>query len=65
MSALEQNSPPKPESDCGLTRMCVNPVTPVHRDPQMPLWTVELIIFGMAVLVALVIYRLLLVRRGH
>jgi hypothetical protein len=65
MSALEQNSPPKPESDCGLTRMCVNPVTPVHHDHQAPLWAVELVIFVLAVLVALVAYRLMLVRRWH
>ena len=63
MPALEQNSPPKPESDCGLTRMCVNPVAPVHHDQQAPLWAVELIIFALAVVVALLGYRLLLIRR--
>jgi len=65
MPALEQNSPPKPESDCGLTRMCVNPVAPAQHDHQAPLWVVELIIFTAAVVAALVVYRLLLIRRWH
>lgn len=64
MSALEQNSPPKPESDCGVTRMCVNPVAPAHHD-QAPLWAVELIIFTVAVVVAVLAYRLMLIRRPH
>jgi len=63
MPALEQNSPPKPESDCGLTRMCVNPLPPPHHEQQAPLWAVELIIFLVTVVVALVAYRLMLIRR--
>jgi hypothetical protein len=63
--ALAQNSPPnKPESDCGVTTMCLDTITPA-RHGQMPLWAVELAIFIGLVVVLLLVYRLLLVRRPH
>ena len=62
MPAVAQNSPPKPESDCGVTRMCLTPTAPAHHD-QAPLWAVELIIFGVAVVIAVLVYRLLLTGR--
>jgi hypothetical protein len=49
---------PKNESDCGVTTMCTVPA-PAHH-AEMPLWSVELVLFVSLVLVAAVGYRLLL-----
>jgi hypothetical protein len=62
-AARAQNSPPnKPESDCGVTTMCLDTVTPVHHG-RAPLWAVELAMFVALVVVLLLGYRLLVVRR--
>jgi hypothetical protein len=61
--ALAQNSPPnKPESDCGVTTMCLDTITPAHHG-QVPLWAVELAMFAGLAVMLLLAYRLLLVRR--
>jgi hypothetical protein len=62
VAVVAQNSPPKPESDCGLTRMCLQPVAPAGNDPA-PSWVAELVIFAVFVLIAGLAYRLLLTRR--
>jgi hypothetical protein len=58
--AYAQNAAPKNESDCGVTTMCT---TPVPAPPgQVPVWAVELLMFGVLVLLAFVGYRLMLAR---
>ena len=62
--ALAQNSPPnKPESDCGVTTMCLDPPAPPLHHGQPPLWAAELVMFAVVAAVLLLAYRLLLLRR--
>ena len=56
-----QNSPPKAESDCGVTSMCSTPTTPAAHHAT-PMWTAELLMFAAIVAVLLLAYRLLLHR---
>ena len=57
-----QNAPPKPSTDCGVTAICPQPTQ--HVTHPAPLWAVELIMFGLLVVVLLLGYRLVLRRRN-
>ena len=58
-----QNSPPKAESDCGVTSMCGTPQPPaVHHGT--PLWATELLMFAVLAAVLVLAYRFLLGRGG-
>jgi hypothetical protein len=62
--AFAQNSPPKAESDCGVTSMCGTPQTPVAHHGT-PLWATELLMFAVVAAVLVLAYRLLLGRAGE
>jgi hypothetical protein len=62
-SAFAQNSPPKAESDCGVSSMCTTPTTAVVHHGT-PLWAAELVMFVVVVAVLLLAYRLLSYRAG-
>lgn len=62
-AAWAQNSPPKPESDCGLTRMCPrDPAAAAHS--SAPGWFVALILLVVLAGVLAVVYRVVLARNA-
>ncbi len=60
-AAWAQNSPPKPESDCGVTAMCPRD-SPVGSHGHAPSWVVALVLLAVVVALLAVAYRLVVAR---
>jgi len=64
VSAWAQNSPPKPESDCGVTTMCLrDPAVTSHG--HAPSWLVALVLLAVVVVVLAVAYRFVVARHAN
>jgi len=60
-AAWAQNSPPKPETDCGVTSMCAHdPAAAAHS--TTPSWFVALILLVVLAAVLAVVYRVVVAR---
>lgn len=64
VTAWAQNSPPKPESDCGVTSMCLrDPVVTSHG--HAPSWLVALVLLAVVVIVLAAAYRFVVARHAN